>query len=238
MAQAPPPLMFVLFGTFSIFPGCPDLSGTVPIGPSLADWNLSSTELESENSIGAFLQARAPVLDKISGPMGAQFLSSTGLQSENLIETAQSSQYQHWIKIGLPFPEGPGIEKIHSRSNAWKNHSPTHEIFILAWNFHSRFEIFILDWKFQSRALFFCAQRGARNEKTILDWKFHSVLKAWFFQYRLSRLKFFNPGALFEVSSLPSWGSQHQLRIKALPSENNPEKMLMVVQGQRRAWYV
>ena len=95
-------------------------------------------------------------------------------------------------------PEGPGIEKIHSRSNAWKNHSPTHKIFILAWNFHSRFENFILDWKFQSQALFFCGQRGARNENFILDWKFHSVLKAWFFQYRLSRLNFFNPGALWE----------------------------------------
>ena len=95
------------------------------------------------------------------------------------------------------YPEGPGIEKIHSRSNAWKNHSPTHEIFILAWNLHSRFEIFILDWKFQSQALFFCGQRGARNENFILDWEFHSVSKAWFFQDRLSRLNFFNPGALW-----------------------------------------
>ena len=51
--------------------------------------NLSSTELESGNAIGAFLQAPAPVLDKISGPMGARFLSSTGLRSGNLIETAQ-----------------------------------------------------------------------------------------------------------------------------------------------------
>ena len=32
---------------------------------------LSSTELESENAFGAFLQTPAPVLDKISGPMGA-----------------------------------------------------------------------------------------------------------------------------------------------------------------------
>ena len=36
--------------------------------------------------MGAFLQAPAPVLDKISGPMGARFLSSTGLRSGNLIE--------------------------------------------------------------------------------------------------------------------------------------------------------
>ena len=36
-----------------------------------ADRNLSSTELESGNAIGAFLQTPAPALDKISGPMGA-----------------------------------------------------------------------------------------------------------------------------------------------------------------------
>ena len=96
-------------------------------------------------------------------------------------------------------PRGPGDRKIHSRSNAWKNHSPTHEIFILAWNFHARFEMFILDWKFQSQTLFFCGQRGARNENFILDGKFHSVLKAWIFQDCLSRLDFFNPRALWEI---------------------------------------
>ena len=37
----------------------------------IADRNLSSTELESGNAIGAFLQTPDPVLDKISGPMGA-----------------------------------------------------------------------------------------------------------------------------------------------------------------------
>ena len=54
----------------------------------VADWNLSSTELESENALGAFLQNQAPVLDKISGPMGARFLSSTGLGFGNLIKRA------------------------------------------------------------------------------------------------------------------------------------------------------
>ena len=53
--------------------------------------NLSSTELESENAIGAFLQTPAPVLDKISGPKGAEFSSSTGLGLDNLIERAQFS---------------------------------------------------------------------------------------------------------------------------------------------------
>ena len=42
--------------------------------------------------------------------------------------------------------------------------------FVKDWNFHSRLKI-------SFPALFFCAQRGAQNEKTILDWKFHSVLK-------------------------------------------------------------
>ena len=68
----------------------------------LADLNLSSTELESGNAIGAFLQTPAPVLDKISGPMGARFLSSTGLGSGNLTGRAQFPQHPHWIKISLP----------------------------------------------------------------------------------------------------------------------------------------
>ena len=57
----------------------------------IADWNLSSTELESGNAIGAFLQTPAPVLDKISGPMGAEILSSIGLGSGNLVGRAQFS---------------------------------------------------------------------------------------------------------------------------------------------------
>ena len=70
-------------GTFRVFSGCFQgvfpyvLSGyaiwTLPIRSSqfclgpFADWNLSSTELESGNILGAFLQTSAPVLDKISG---------------------------------------------------------------------------------------------------------------------------------------------------------------------------
>ena len=56
--------------------------------------NLSSTELESGNVIGAFLQTPAPVLDKISGPMGARFLSSTGLGSGNLLGRAQLLRFE------------------------------------------------------------------------------------------------------------------------------------------------
>ena len=54
-------------------------------GASLADWNWSSTELESGNPLGAFLQTPAPALDKVSGPMRARFLSSTGLGFGTLI---------------------------------------------------------------------------------------------------------------------------------------------------------
>ena len=63
-----------------------------------ADWNLSSTELESGNAIGAFLKTPAPVLGLISGPMGAQLLSSTGLGSSNLIGRTQ-------------FPPTPALDK-------------------------------------------------------------------------------------------------------------------------------
>ena len=56
-------------------------------------------------------------------------------------------------------------KKILAQTHEKKKHSPPHEIFIIAWNFHSRFENFILDWKFQSQTLFFCSQRGAQNEK-------------------------------------------------------------------------
>ena len=50
---------------------------------------------------GAFLQTPAPVLDKFSGPMGARFLSSTGLGSDNLIGQAQ-------------FPPAPALDKNRS----------------------------------------------------------------------------------------------------------------------------
>ena len=56
---------------------------------NIADWNLSSTELESGNDTGAFPQTPAPVLDELSGPMGARFLSSTGLEFGTLIGRAQ-----------------------------------------------------------------------------------------------------------------------------------------------------
>ena len=64
---------------------------------------LISAELESGNAIGAFLQTPAPALDKISGPMGAPFLSSTGLGSGKLIGRAQ-------------FPPAPALDKNRSPS--------------------------------------------------------------------------------------------------------------------------
>ena len=51
---------------------------------------ISQTEMyPSGNAIRAFVQTPAPVLDKISGPMDARFLSSTGPGSGNLIGRAQ-----------------------------------------------------------------------------------------------------------------------------------------------------
>ena len=50
------------------------------------------------NAMGAFLQTPAPVLDNISGAMGARFLSSTGLRSGSLIGRAQ-------------FPQHPALDK-------------------------------------------------------------------------------------------------------------------------------
>ena len=61
----------------------------VLVSTGVADRNLSSTELESGIALGAFLQTPAPVLDKISGPMGAQFLYSTGLRFGTLMEKAE-----------------------------------------------------------------------------------------------------------------------------------------------------
>ena len=48
------------------------------------------------------MQTPAPVLDKISGPMGARFLSSTGLGSGNLLERAQFFPVPALDKSGSP----------------------------------------------------------------------------------------------------------------------------------------
>ena len=85
---------------------------------SVTDWNLSSTELEPGNPIRAFLQIPAPVLDKISGSMGSRFLSSTGLGFGTLIQRERnSSQHQHWIRIGLP--EWGGVVRCPTVSTVW-----------------------------------------------------------------------------------------------------------------------
>ena len=55
----------------------------------IADRNLSGTELEYENALEAFVETPAPALDKFSGPMGARFLSSTGLTFGILVGRAQ-----------------------------------------------------------------------------------------------------------------------------------------------------
>ena len=52
-------------------------------------WTTRFAPPVANSQLGAFLQIPAPVLDKIPGPMGAQFLSSLGLGFGNLIERAQ-----------------------------------------------------------------------------------------------------------------------------------------------------
>ena len=95
-----------------------------------------------------------------------------------------------------PKPRGPGERKNSFSLEGMKKESiPTHETFILAWNFHSRFEKFILDWKLQSQALFFCGQGGAWNEKT------HSRLKM---SFRIESLIF--PIVPLEIEFFQSWG--------------------------------
>ena len=107
-----------------------------------------------------------------------------------------------WDKVGVVpmptrfthgVPEGPEIEKNHSRPNAWKtipharkNHSRLKSSFSVS-NFHPRLKYSI------SGLVFLQSERGS-EWKNILEWKCHSVLKAWFLQYCLSRLNFFNPG--------------------------------------------
>ena len=120
-----------------------------------------------------------------------------------------------------------------------KNISPMHERrTILAWNFHSRLEIFILTWKFQSRALFFCGQRGARNEEINLNWKFHSVLKAWFFfRYCASRLIFINPGDLCEGFSSQAGKKGKHSKFARIPCKTR-KKGIPPKQGRRRSRFL
>ena len=96
--------------------------------------------------------------------------------------------FQH----SLTEPRGPRDQKnSFSLERTKKNHSPAHEIFILAWKFHSRFENFILDWKkFNPRPCFSAAREGPRMKKPfstenfIPYWKldfFNMASRDWFF---------------------------------------------------------
>ena len=93
-----------------------------------------------------------------------------------------NAPFSRFLIFWHPNPEGPEIEKNHSRSKAWKDHSPTLEIFVLAWKLHSRFEIFIRAWKSQSRALFFAAREGLGMKK---PFSIENFISYW-------RLDFFN----------------------------------------------
>ena len=94
-----------------------------------------------------------------------------------------------------PFPEGPRIEKIHSRSNAWRKPFPharnvhSHLKFSFSvWNFHSRLKISI------PGPVFLRSERGP-------EWKNYSRLKI---SFRIESL-------IFSILSLKieffqSWG--------------------------------
>ena len=70
--------------------------------------------------MGAFLQTPAPVLDKISGPKGAEFLSSTGLGFDILIESAQFSPAPALDKNRSPILENLEILEILENPRLWK----------------------------------------------------------------------------------------------------------------------
>ena len=94
-----------------------------------------------------------------------------------------------WV---IKCPEGPKIEKINSRSIAWKNHSHTNEKSFLL-------EISILGLKisfsienFNPKPCFSVAREGSDWKKPSSIENFIPRLKSWIFQSCISRLIFFN----------------------------------------------
>ena len=49
-----------------------------------------------------FTPSQAPVVYRISGPMGGGFLYTTGAKAENSAVKFPRNQYHHCIKVGLP----------------------------------------------------------------------------------------------------------------------------------------
>ena len=82
----------------------------------------TSTELEPENALGAFLQTRAPVLDKISGPMGARFVSSTGLGFGNLTERMRFFPVPVLDQTRSPILDHPQSPKVFRSESDLPNH--------------------------------------------------------------------------------------------------------------------
>ena len=114
-----------------------------------------------------------------------------------------------WHSSELRNPEGLEIEKMYSRSNAWK----TKKTFPYARNFHSRLKFSFSVWNFHSRLkflipgpVFLWPERGPEWQKShsrfyncIPHWKPDSFnIASWDL-----RLNFFNPGPLCEF--LSSW---------------------------------
>ena len=68
----------------------------INISLKIADWSLSSRELVSGNSIGAFSPDPAPLLDKISGPMGRDFCPVLGW---GLATSEGEHKFPHWKNL-------------------------------------------------------------------------------------------------------------------------------------------
>ena len=97
-------------------------------------------------------------------------------------------------------PRGPGNRKNSfslERMRKKKKHSPTHEIFILAWNFILGLNISFSIENFNPRPSFSAAREGPGMKKPFSIENFIPYWKLDFFNMASRDFIFFNPGALW-----------------------------------------
>ena len=75
----------------------------------LADCKVSSTELESGNATGGFLQTQPQCWVKFLDPWVQDFYPTLGWGLATSYREHSSSQHPHWIKVGLPESNIQGI---------------------------------------------------------------------------------------------------------------------------------
>ena len=147
------------------------VSGTVSEQPmkrdDLADAALCATELWSGNAWGAFLQTPAPVLNEISGPMGARFSSCTG------------SRVWHAHRGKKPPSSSTGWESV-SQMGCKFNRSCENSACLLIWNnqtskgcsLRSTWDDITLSWRtFRIFLLFFSVWGGGKGRKRPSRWR-------------------------------------------------------------------